>query len=256
MKNCPVCSAPMKALMSKRCADGTICSACYSLLPAGVPLEQIGSLTVRVLLSNLSADKGFQKTAAYGSLQIDERRGLLAVKRNGSKLPAVFNGYDCTDISLSCSKPHVDSHGNVFCNIILRFTYTPLGLPIEIKIKPNVKYKKERMLTDQIEISEPGDLSMFRSMFANAVGKSYAMKAAADEAYSETITVSAVSDPNDDLRNAMALFMLEDGYTAAQVRQMRNKLIKAFHPDVSDEADVYAQKINNAYEVLMKNIEV
>lgn len=56
----------------------------------------------------------------------------------------------------------------------------------------------------------------------------------------------------------MALFMLDDleNITLEKVKMQRNRLIKTFHPDKGSADDTnYAQKINNAYEVLKSYLE-
>lgn len=61
---------------------------------------------------------------------------------------------------------------------------------------------------------------------------------------------------NTHLSEAMALFMMEnlDVLTEHELRTIRNRLMKSFHPDSSNDADKYAQKINEAYEILKNNI--
>lgn len=51
--------------------------------------------------------------------------------------------------------------------------------------------------------------------------------------------------------------MLEDveNLTLEQVKKQRNRLIRMYHPDTGSDADTkFAQKINNAYEILKNSI--
>jgi len=59
-----------------------------------------------------------------------------------------------------------------------------------------------------------------------------------------------------ELIKAMNLFMFDnlEGLTESDIRKQRNKLLKAFHPDKGEESALYAQRINRAYDLLIKNI--
>ena len=51
----------------------------------------------------------------------------------------------------------------------------------------------------------------------------------------------------------MALFMVDDleNITLDELKKIRNRLIKTFHPDANDASDTgYSQKISDAYEIL------
>lgn len=60
---------------------------------------------------------------------------------------------------------------------------------------------------------------------------------------------------NQELREALAVFLFDDisEVTLDKLKSQRNKLIKSFHPDGTNEDEKYAQKINAAYE-LLKNL--
>ncbi|MCR4611900.1 MAG: hypothetical protein K5644_08385 [Lachnospiraceae bacterium] len=55
-----------------------------------------------------------------------------------------------------------------------------------------------------------------------------------------------------EIEKALALFMFDsmDEVTEETLKQQRNALIKAFHPDNNDTNEGYSQKINDAYELL------
>lgn len=61
---------------------------------------------------------------------------------------------------------------------------------------------------------------------------------------------------HDVLSQAMSLFMLDslDGVTQEFLKGQRNRLIKAFHPDNEAIDEVFSQKINNAYDLLLSAI--
>ena len=60
---------------------------------------------------------------------------------------------------------------------------------------------------------------------------------------------------DDKLKGAMSLFMIDDDMevTDSLLRSQRNKLMKVFHTDSGEADPVYAQKINEAYEILKQN---
>lgn len=60
------------------------------------------------------------------------------------------------------------------------------------------------------------------------------------------------------LQKALAMFMFDsiEDVTAEKLKTQRNRLIKSFHPDAnSDEDTRYAQKINEAYDLLHKYVK-
>ena len=60
-----------------------------------------------------------------------------------------------------------------------------------------------------------------------------------------------------ELEKAKTLFMIDDleNTSLEDVKEQRNRLIKMFHPDSGNVSDAkYAQKINNAYEIIKNNL--
>lgn len=61
---------------------------------------------------------------------------------------------------------------------------------------------------------------------------------------------------SEKVLKARALFMLEESFTEAELKSQRARLMKVFHPDNDNVDDhSYAQKINDAYLVLQKELE-
>ena len=63
----------------------------------------------------------------------------------------------------------------------------------------------------------------------------------------------------DELKKAKVLFMTDDmdDISLEDVKKQRNRLIKMFHPDAGNVLDTkYAQKINAAYEIIKKSINI
>lgn len=58
-----------------------------------------------------------------------------------------------------------------------------------------------------------------------------------------------------EYEKAKAMFGLDsDDYTLDQIKRIRNKLIKSFHPDESNDDDSYAKKVNSAFDILKKRL--
>lgn len=54
-------------------------------------------------------------------------------------------------------------------------------------------------------------------------------------------------------QEAMSLYMFSGSFSKEELKKQRNRLLKSFHPDEGDSQTLqYAQKINNAYEVLQR----
>lgn len=54
-------------------------------------------------------------------------------------------------------------------------------------------------------------------------------------------------------QEALALYMLSEPFTKAELKKQRNRLLKSFHPDEGDSQTMaYAQKINKGYETLLQ----
>ena len=60
-----------------------------------------------------------------------------------------------------------------------------------------------------------------------------------------------------EIREALAVFLFDDinEVTLDKLKSQRNKLIKSFHPDGTNEDEKYAQKINAAYELIRNAIK-
>lgn len=106
---------------------------------------------------------------------------------------------------------------------------------------------KNSLRSNDSKVIMPEGLLTFGHKFAEAWMESYG-SFSDEEAGSE----------DQALKNAMALFMFDDlsNVTIEKVKEQRNRLIKTFHPDAGNEADTqYAQKINEAYEIIKNNIQ-
>lgn len=72
--------------------------------------------------------------------------------------------------------------------------------------------------------------------------------------YAEKRLRETITRENSELYDAMILYMLEKPYTQEDIKIQRKRLMKSFHPDGNNISDIYAKKINDAYNVLLNNI--
>lgn len=139
--------------------------------------------------------------------------------------------------------------------MILEMSCPPFAHSEKVAFGEKAKAKKS-FLGNQISYDNPADMNSFLDTFLtcciNSTDDDY------EEAYSDSIQEDYESSSPRELQGAMALFMLDDleNITLEKVKMQRNRLIKTFHPDKGSADDTnYAQKINNAYEVLKSYLE-
>lgn len=71
--------------------------------------------------------------------------------------------------------------------------------------------------------------------------------------YQRTESSSHANTAYTAYQEALALYMLSEPFTKAELKKQRNRLLKSFHPDEGDaKTMVYAQKINKGYETLLQ----
>ena len=111
---------------------------------------------------------------------------------------------------------------------------------------------KKIMYNTKVSYDNPDGMDEFLELFLQACYESRQNTAGKEEI---TQYSPFTNGTPSDLQQAMTLFMIDrlEDLTLERIRMQRNRLIKAFHPDRGDVLDdTYAQKINNAYEILIK----
>jgi hypothetical protein len=258
MSNCILCHAPVSVLTQRKIENGVICKDCAAKVPSVIrgKLSNYYDLELKTIIDKMQFVKErndkFIATASYGKLHIDEVHGLFAVsdKVNAdgvlSDTSSIFYCLALTEVGLYCTDPTAQK-GKVTCNVEFSCSMSQVNIAFKTRIKTgaNCDFKKEA--GNQLSWSEPGDLSLFRSMF-NQMIATEAEKLRTN--YSKRFETQATLD----LFRAETLFMLDGEYTEEDVKKMHNRLAKAFHPDTTDIDERYMQIINFAYEVLMANL--
>ena len=191
--------------------------------------------------------KIFRPTLECGTLKIDVENKLFSV---GEAIPQKaiysFNSVFTHDFSCDVDEKKAKQIGRKHTDLYINMFYF-LGNPC---INDNICIK---VTTCSVEKS--GFLNKKRN-YEFEHGEGYVLQMFSALVYE----AQHKNDKNvvelDELQKALALFMFDSlsDLTAEDIKAQRNTLIKAFHPDNVDSDASYSQKINEAYEVLMKAV--
>lgn len=260
---CSHCGTKTSLLTRMKLSNGEfLCSQCASKIPdymkesvnSHYSLQEYQELLKYIGYSNCTLRPHFHETHSYYSIHIDTENKIL------------YLGYGINDKTVFIHLENIDDFklvfrakefkegmlgdkvkGELLMTIKVRFPYFYHEEILDYSAKAPAKKK---FLSSNVEYDNPHGMDEFLLYFHTAWQASLEEAAFAR---SEKTEYSNYRTPSDELQQAMALFMLDSltGVTLEDIKTHRNRLIKAFHPDLSSSADTaYAQKINNAYEVL------
>lgn len=261
--NCSHCGAKTNPLTRMKREDGHyLCSQCVSRIPAYMKesvrshysLQEYQSLLKYIDFSNRTLRPKFHQTHSYYSINIDTENKILYLGYGINDKTLFINLKNVEDFSLSFRAEEFKEgmlgdkvKGELLMTIKVKFPYFYYEEILDYSAKAPAKKK---LLSSRVEYENPRGMEEFLLYFHTAWNAS---REEAEYAYSERIASSNDSALPDELQQAMTLFMLDSltGVNLDAIKEHRNRLIKAFHPDLGSSADTaYAQKINNAYEVL------
>jgi len=200
--------------------------------------------------------RNFCCTSHAGTFYLDETGRKIAYSRSGADSPEQKNNVFCIrdlkDISITLSEPVV-VHENIYCDILLTVVMEhPVNTAFTRVVRHRVPCRYERVDSSTVKFREPPEILIIRNMLIQMLSdnvtelKNLFLE---QQLYQQNIRQSEVHD-------AEILLMLNDGYTADDVKRNYRMLIKTFHPDRNSEIDdSYAQKINHAYEILKKEFQ-
>ena len=264
---CSHCGAKASLLTRMKLADGSyLCSQCVSNIPdymkdsvsSHYGIQEYRALLTYIGYSACTLRPQFHETHSYYSIHIDTENKIL------------YLGYGINDKTVFIHLKNIDDFNLTFR--AEEFKEGMLGDKVKgallMTIKAHFPYfyheeildysakaaAKKKFLSSSVEYNNPCGMDEFLLYFQTA------WQACLEEsAYArfEKTECSDYGTPANELQQAMALFMLDSltGVTLDEIKSHRNRLIKAFHPDLSSAADTaYAQKINNAFEVLKQHL--
>lgn len=285
---CAVCNGEAGLIGACRLPDGSrICRSCRAAIPA--PFLEERYATAEDARNGATYGKGsmevlspaFTATAQYGRMFLDERNGLFtvcdatSVGKDG-KLKAPSPGiYPCiaiTEASFSIS-PVSTNQRTAVCRILFSGYMERYNVHIRETVRKSVSCLLIPDGDGRAAWQEPDDLSAFRSCYRQAAETAWRRmqeterlrqeeeraereRMRREQEYRAYQQAQAARREEEDIRDARILFMLSEGYTEAELRRQWAALMRGFHPDNKYAPDpAYAQKINDAYELLLKALK-
>ncbi len=190
----------------------------------------------------------FNPDVTYGyQLAVDTERGLFSIG-TGKSGGMVFRFADLTDYELNFKPEEVKEgllgdkvKGNEFVVVELSTPRVYLEEVINYGVKLRLRKKGILSTKYEYELSD-GFMEAIRA-FTICVYIELQIREGTYNQESQNI---------GEIEKALALFMYDsmDEVTESSLKQQRNALIKAFHPDNNESNEAYSQKINAAYELL------
>lgn len=273
--NCVHCGKKTSMLTRAKLADGQyVCGKCTSKIPSEI-MSNLGEYTYedyKELLrymeeSETSLSKAFKETHSFYSIHIDTQHGLFYLD---TMYPTVYLKFEnLSDFNLTFDPDEVKEGllgDKVTGKIYYKVKMNTPSFFIDNVLARNVKARahvKTGIFKDKVEYDNPKGMNeflhYFESAWDHAKNELYERLAREleEEGYQSQYGYTANQGQSygysDELRQAMALFMIDDlgAVTLSDIKAQRNRLIKAYHPDTGSASDTpFAQKINTAYEVL------
>ena len=263
---CSVCGKKTNLLSRMKLKDGSyLCGDCVSKIPPHMrdsvrknyDLEEYNALLDYIQYSNETLRPVFHGTHSYYSIHIDTENKLFYFGYGIDANTVFFHFKNLEDFNLVF---HAEEYkegllgdkvkGELLMTIKVQYPYFYYEEILDHSAKAKAKKK---LLSSSVEYDNPTGMDEFLLYFTTA-WRTSREEAHAQSQYNECTSETAAPG---ELQQAMALFMLDslESVTLDDIKVQRNRLIKAFHPDKGSAADTaYAQKINNAYEVLKKHL--
>lgn len=274
MAVCELCNKKILPMITanKIMKKNNICRECYDQLPILVQ-NNISAYTPDALKKikdyiNKTHDKmiqEFKATDSIGYIYLDRHHGYLAycdprkVKRG--KLPKnCYDIFDCNYIQ-ECSVITHDPY--------MRREYGVEYLAMDVDFRCIVKNPEIRFgclmgegvpcevlsyMTDEISYKEHRQLRALKENLSFLVRNNEINRQRKSNADYSSSGGTNTNNNDTAYLQATALFMLDNNFTKSDLKRQRNKLMKTFHPDTTgnnEEQEVYARKINSAYELLL-----
>lgn len=263
--NCTVCGKKTKMLSRIKLADGNyVCADCQAHSPHYMYESITGNYTLtdyKKFLEYIEYSSNvlrpiFHETHKYYSLHIDTENNLFYIGNYIDKNTLFLQLCNIIDFDLVFSPEKIKEgligdkvQGKVLFKIKMQDPYFYYEEILDYSAKAKAK---KTFFGSNIQYENPKGMDDFMLYLRSA------LMSCINESHSNNKTSVDAEPIQDELHKAMALFMLDDlnHITLKTLKEQRNKLMKTFHPDKATEDDTkYAQKINNAYEILKQYAE-
>lgn len=262
-----------KKLKNKEC----LCKECLKKLPCTVAAsildfepEQIKTVKKYMDDNHQSLLESFERSDSIGSLHIDYKNGYFALygkqlkkKQLPRKCRDIYKFSEVVNAEIVCKNVRSSNTKYIFSIVVdieLCFRLRNPDISVKIVIASEVFCDTFRDTKGQISYLEPSKVIDFRKYLNQIIQQNCNTSQQYRETYNNRSNQyrksnSSSTTQNTDFVKAAALFMLDDKFTKAELKKQRNRLMKTFHPDTSgnnEDMDMYAKKINDAYNLLLK----
>lgn len=260
---CAKCGKKTNIFTRTKLADGNyLCAECMSVVPSFMrqsvsdrySIDDYNDLLDYIAYSHKELRPQFRESHSYYSVRIDTESRIMYLGYGIDDKTVFFHMHNVEDFELVFRGEEFKEGivgGKVKGKILMTLKMgTPYFYHEEILDHSAKAKARKRMLSSEIEYENPNGMDEFMLHFLNAWRKSIEEAENEYEDDSDGYSAPAVAD---ELQQAMALFMLDglEGVTLNEIKSQRNRLLKTFHPDKGSADDAkFAQKINNAYDVL------
>lgn len=221
---CKLCGAAVMQLRAKKINGGYICPECMKMFKG--PLRSIMSeLDAKSLMSIIEYEtrmkrKGFEETASFGQVSIDDPRGLISIDG------ALFSVLDIEEISLYCINPCAGMHNKVYCDVEMNLKLSCIPVSGRFRIANHVTCQTRLLKGNRIEWNEPGTLGVFRSLFNQMI-----MNRTGE--HIKYVQERFALDELVDVFRAESLFLLQSGYTKEDIERREKGMLKVFESDIN-----------------------
>ncbi len=270
---CAECGKKTNILTRTELSDENyLCSDCSDYVPYYMLNSVSGNYTLSdfrefknyMNTTNKDLKARFRETKSFYNLHLDSENRIFYIGSKIKENTVFMRLFDIEEFDLIFS-PNKIKEGmlgdKVYGKIILQIkSGYPYFYHEEVLAEDVKSSATKKLFGTKVEYENPPDMDDFITFFFLTQEK--ALDEELNRFDCETEYEQAFNNMNNtsasELSRALALFMFDsmEDLTLNQLRAQRNRLMKAYHPDTGTEEDnKYAQKINNAYEILKKAIE-
>ena len=257
---CAECGKKTSMLFRTHLCDGNyLCDDCTACVPSYMKesfrklyeLEGYRAFKEYIKISNEQLRPNFNETHSFYNLHLDASNCLFCMDSYITEKTLFFDMGLITKFGLDYRPEEVKNgllgekvKGKIYMELEMEAPYFYTGEVLADGVKARAS---SSFFGNKVKYENPDGMDDFLYYFNRAWQTALESEADDEEGGSAS-----------ELQKAMALFMIDDlaEVTPEELRDMRNRLIKTFHPDEDGGTSVkQAQKINDAYEIIKSAIE-
>ena len=250
--------------------DKYLCSKCGKIIPDCMHSTFVKKYTYDdycnfkdyAEYSNKCLRPQFMETAKYYTIHIDQSHRIFYLGNSIEENTVFFHFYSVSQFDLLFIAGELKEGllgDKVEGEILFQIENEEPYFYYQEKLDKYAKARaKKKMFGTKYTYENPNGMDEFVAIFRHTWDLSLEEYEAEHQSHHGGDSVETEITNAAELQQAMALFMLDslENVTLADVRAHRNRMIKTFHPDKGSAEDTkYAQRINNAYEILKAHLE-